>query len=53
LVRRPLQDGRPGTTLAQVQPSENPLCFAKQRIREERLSVSWHSRWPGKTACDG
>jgi hypothetical protein len=51
LVRRPPQDGRPGTAAAQVEPSENPPCFDHQRIREERLFVSRHSRWPGKTAA--
>jgi hypothetical protein len=39
LVRRPPQDGRPGTAAAQVEPSANPLRFANQRIREERLSL--------------
>jgi hypothetical protein len=52
-VRRPPQDGRPGTAAAQVEPSENPQRFADQRIREERLSLSQHSRSPGLTACDG
>jgi hypothetical protein len=37
LVHRPPQDGRPGTALAQVEPSANPLRLAEQRIGEERL----------------
>jgi hypothetical protein len=39
LVHRPPQDGRPGTAAAQVEPSENPQRFAKQRIRKERHSL--------------
>jgi hypothetical protein len=53
LVRRPPQDGRPGTAAAQVEPSANPRRLEEQRIREERLFLLLHSRWPGKTACDG